>query len=321
MIFNMANPSTILLTALLAFLGFLLSIYIISVVFRNRNRMSTRIEHFVGYEGLTDLEFSAENKILSREIEGSLFTRTVISWLKKILGFLGRFTPDRMVSEIEHKLTVAGNPGGLRAREFFAIRMLTLTAGVGAALWVNRDFQNLDLMSIVLGIALLGMGALLPNYWLSKKMQARQREITQNLPDALDMLSVCASAGLGFDQSLQKISAYWDTELGWELQRVTREMEMGIPRTTALRNLADRVDVQDLSRFIALIIQAERVGMSYADVLHSQAIQMRIQRQYRARELANKLPGKMIVPVALFIFPAMLVVILGPSLPVLLDVF
>ena len=319
--FDMANPSTILLTALLAFLGFLLSIYIISVVFRNRNRMSTRIEHFVGYEGITDLEFSSENKIVTREIEGSLFKRTVISWLKGILGVLGRFTPERMVREINHKLTVAGNPGGLRAREFYAIRLLTLLAGAGAAFWVNRDLQNLNLTSILFGVAAIGIGALLPTYWLNKKMQARQSEITQNLPDALDMLSVCASAGLGFDQSLQKISAYWDTELGWELQRVTQEMEMGIPRTAALRNLADRVEVQDLSRFIALIIQAERVGMSYADVLHSQAIQMRIQRQYRAREIANKLPGKMIIPVAVFIFPAMLVVILGPSLPLLLDIF
>ncbi|MDY6868542.1 MAG: type II secretion system F family protein [Chloroflexota bacterium] len=117
------------------------------------------------------------------------------------------------------------------------------------------------------------------------------------------------------------MSTYWETELGREFQRVIREMEMGVPRVRALKNLSVRVDVDDLSRFILLILQAEKVGMSYADVLHSQAIQMRVQRQYRAREIANKLPGKMIIPIALFIFPAIIAVILGPAIPTLLNAF
>jgi len=152
-------------------------------------------------------------------------------------------------------------------------------------------------------------------------MRTRQDEIRRGLPDALDMLSVCASAGLGFDQSLQKISSYWDTELGYELQRTTQEMEMGISRADALRNMSSRVDVDDLSNFIAIIIQAEKIGMSYANVLHSQSLQMRVLRRLRAREIANKLPGKMIIPVALFIFPAIIVVILGPAIPTLFGIF
>jgi tight adherence protein C len=141
------------------------------------------------------------------------------------------------------------------------------------------------------------------------------------LPDALDMLSVCASAGLGFDQSLQKISTYWDTELGREIRRVTNEMEMGVPRSTALRNLSNRLEVDDLTQFIAVIVQAEKIGMSYADVLHSQALQLRVMRQVRAREIANRLPGKIIIPVILFIFPAMIAVILGPAIPTIMSIF
>jgi pilus assembly protein TadC len=95
-------------------------------------------------------------------------------------------------------------------------------------------------------------------------MRARQDEIQRGLPDALDMLSVCASAGLGFDQSLQYISQYWDTEFGRELQRATGEMEMGVSRAEALRHMSARLDVDDLTRFIATIVQAERIGMSYA---------------------------------------------------------
>jgi tight adherence protein C len=85
--------------------------------------------------------------------------------------------------------------------------------------------------------------------------------------------------------------------------------------------MSSRLDVDDLSQFVAIIVQAEKIGMSYSDVLHSQALQLRVQRQYRAREIANKLPGKMIMPIALLIFPAMLAVILGPSIPILLNLF
>ena len=96
---------------------------------------------------------------------------------------------------------------------------------------------------------------------------------------------------------------------------------MGVSRAEALNNMAQRLDVDDLSSFIAILVQAERIGMSYADVLHSQALQMRVQRQFRAREIVNRLPGKIIIPVAIFIFPAMIAVILGPAIPTLLGAF
>jgi tight adherence protein C len=135
------------------------------------------------------------------------------------------------------------------------------------------------------------------------------------------MLSVCASAGLGFDQSMQKICNYWDTELGLELKRVTQEMEMGVSRAIALKNMSNRLEVNDLTQFVSIIIQAEKIGMSYSNVLHSQALQLRVLRQLRAREIANQLPGKIIIPVILFIFPALIAVILGPAIPIIMDVF
>ena len=316
-----SNPILIILVALITILGFIISLYVISRFFWAQNRISSRLEHFIGSGGLTDFDDLPENKIVMREMEGSLFKRTVAAWFRKILQLLGKFTPQKMVSEIDKKLTAAGNPRNLRAREFYAIRMLSFFVGIGLAYYFNQGFPDTDLMYLIIGVLCLVLGAYFPNYWLNNRVKARQDEIQQNLPDALDMLSVCATAGLGFDQSLQKVSSYWDTVLGLEFRRVSQEMEMGISRSTALRNMAQRVQVKDISRFVALIVQAERVGMSYADVLHSQAIQMRVQRQTRARELANKLPGKMILPIAIFIFPALLAVILGPSLPLILDIF
>ena len=106
-------------------------------------------------------------------------------------------------------------------------------------------------------------------------MRARQEKIRRGLPDALDMLSVCAEAGLGFDQAIQRVSEHWKTPVAVELGRVVQEMEMGVQRQQALRNLADRIDIMELSSFVAVIIQSDQLGMSIAETLHVQAKQMR----------------------------------------------
>lgn len=314
------NYLLIFIGGMASLLGFGMTVYGISSWFTKGKQISSRLDHFVVPQDQAENQLN-HRRIISREIRGSLFSRTIEKWIKKVLQFLGRFTPEQMVDDMEHKLTIAGNPYNLHAREYFAIRILLFVGSVVLAFLANRDLAAIDLTSIMLGAAVILIGFMLPEYWLKKRVSARQNEILRTLPDILDMLSVCASAGLGFDQSLQKISTYWDTELGYEFRRVVKEMEMGVSRVAALRSMSSRLEVEDLSRFISLIIQAEKVGMSYADVLHSQAIQMRVQRQYRAREIANKLPGKMILPIALFIFPAIIAVILGPSIPSLLDIF
>jgi len=310
----------ILIVSIVAFLGIGLVIYGLLSWIKGRNKVSDRLEEFVSPDASIAV-VSKAGPIVPREIRSSLFNRTIISWTTSIIQFLGRLAPANMVLDLEHKLTVAKHPYNLSAGSFFAIRILLIIWGVFLALFLNRDFKNINSNSLLLGVLVVVICFLLPESWLKGRMRTRQDEIRRGLPDALDMLSVCASAGLGFDQSLQKISSYWDTELGHELKRATQEMEMGISRAVALRNMSNRLDVDDLSRFIAIIIQAEKIGMSYANVLQSQSQQMRVLRRLRAREIANKLPGKMIIPVALLIFPAMIAVILGPAIPTLFGIF
>jgi tight adherence protein C len=319
-IINNSNLFFIVLGAIVGFLGLGLAIYGISSWLKRGNKISTRMDQFVASE-VPLVRNSATSQIIPREISGSLLSRTVISWFSNFLIFLGRFTPVNMVLDLEHKLKVAGNPAKLHAASFNALRFLALLVGIFLAFLINRNFKNITLTSVSLGILCIIIGLLLPGSWLKGRMRARQDEIRRGLPDALDMLSVCASAGLGFDQSLQKISNYWDTELGRELKLVTQEMEMGVSRASALKDMSQRLDVDDLSQFISIIIQADLIGMSYADVLHNQALQMRVLRQFRAKEIANKLPAKMIIPLALCIFPALIAVILGPALPTIMGVF
>jgi tight adherence protein C len=160
-----------------------------------------------------------------------------------------------------------------------------------------------------------------PKLWLQSRVSRRQNAVRKGLADALDMLSVCATAGLGFDQSIQRVSEYWDTPIGHEFGRVISEMEMGLTRRDALRNLSERLDIREISSFVALIMQTEQLGMSISDTLHAQADQMRIERRFRAQEQAQKAPVKMLFPMIGLIFPALLAVILGPSIPALREIF
>lgn len=315
-----ANLLFMIVGLIVAVLGIIVVTVGVTRWVKSGTRIATRLEQFV----VADLNTEPPpliKRIVPRDLTGSLFARTIQSWIKSFFNFLKRFTPKRMSGQIEHRLAIAGFPMNMHAGDFYAIRLFLLIIGLIAAFLINRDIKQIDLTSVLVGVLIIFLMYLLPNSWLNGRVRAKQDEIRRGLPDALDMLSVCASAGLGFDQSLQKIASYWETDLGIEFSRVIHEMEMGVSRPVALRNMADRLDVDDLSRFITIIIQAETMGMSYADVLHSQAAQMRILRQYRAREIANKLPAKMIIPLAILIFPALIAVILGPVIPTLMSLF
>lgn len=312
--------STILPVLLIAIVGLGLALYGYSIWRKKSNRISSRLEKFVQTENQPD-KAPAQSQIVAREIRGSLFSRTIANWFNKFLNLIGRLTPQSMIDSMNHKLEVAGNPNNLKAINFFSIRLLVFFFGIMFAVIFIKILNVSGTFSLLFGIIVIGMSLFLPMAWLNGQIKNRQDEIRRGLPDALDMLSVCASAGLGFDQSLQKISSYWDTELGHELKRVIQEMEMGIPRSVALRSMSDRLEVSDLSQFIAIIIQTEKIGMSYAQVLYSQALQLRVLRAVRAREIANKLPAKMIIPLVVFIFPAIIAVIIGPTIPLIMNLF
>ncbi|MFQ6001963.1 MAG: type II secretion system F family protein, partial [Anaerolineae bacterium] len=146
-------------------------------------------------------------------------------------------------------------------------------------------------------------------------------EILKALPDALDLLTITVEAGLGFDGAMNKVTEKWDNELSWAFARFIAETRMGKGRRAALRDMADRAEVPELTSFIAAVIQADQLGVSIARVLRIQSEQMRIRRRQRAEELAQQAPIKMMIPLTFLIFPAILVVLLGPALPKLRDVF
>ncbi len=258
-------------------------------------------------------------RIQPRVITGSFFNRTITPAIKWVGGLFGRITPSGAIDDISHKLLIAGNPMNLGAREYYGISMASTLLGVYLAFLIFR--RGTTTINLLLSILMLIFFYYAPKAWLQNRVTNRQNQVRRGLPDALDMLSVCATAGLGFDQSLQRVSEYWNTPIGREFGRVINEMEMGLTRRDALRNLSDRLEIREIASFVALILQTEQLGMSISDTLHAQAEQMRIERRFRAQEQAQRAPIKMLIPMALLIFPALLAVILGPAIPTIMEAF
>jgi len=129
----------------------------------------------------------------------------------------------------------------------------------------------------------------------------------------LDLLTICIEAGLGFDAAMSKVAEKWDDELSRAFNRALTEMRMGKSRREALRDMSDRTDVPDVTSFIAAIIQADQLGVSISKVMRIQSEQMRIKRRQRAEEKAQKAPVKMLIPLTLLIFPAILIMLFGPA--------
>lgn len=168
----------------------------------------------------------------------------------------------------------------------------------------------------------LALGYLIPDILLTWRVHARQHRLRRGLPDALDLLVICVEAGLGLDQSFVKVAQDMrisHQELSDELQLVNLEMRVGKTRIEALRELARRTGLEEIKSMVAMLIQTERFGTSIAQSLRVYSDDMRVRRRQRAEEMSAKTTVKMVPPLVFFIFPALMVVILGPAILMLMS--
>ena len=169
-----------------------------------------------------------------------------------------------------------------------------------------------------MGLGLTGLlvvaGFLLPNSMVARRIRERQKEVLNSMPDALDLLTICVEAGLGFDAAMSKVIEKWDNALSVAFSRVLQEVQLGKLRREALRDMSDRLGVPEMESFVAAVIQSEQLGVSMARVLRVQSDAMRVKRRQRAEENAQKAPVKMLLPMAFLIFPTIVIVLLGPAI-------
>ncbi len=232
---------------------------------------------------------------------------------QNLLVRLSQFAPAQNIEKLNRLIVLAGRPYNLTVTKLLGLKVLAAILTVlMAVLYTSKQSAMVRLAAPVVGAM---VGFYLPDYMLNRARKKRQKEIVKALPDALDMLTICVDAGLGFDAALQKVSEKWENPLAQEFRIATLEMNMGLSREESLRHIIDRTDVPEVSSFIAVLIQAYKLGVSIGHVLHQQSQQLRLRRRQWAEEEAHKAPIKMLIPLALFIFPAIFVVIIGPAIP------
>lgn len=250
------------------------------------------------------------------ELERPFSQRVLIPLAQSALNTLGKFGPKQNLEKTKKMISSAGNPGGLTPVTFTGIRMgmavgLTVVFGIVTFSTMGDDKMT-ALMYTGLGLML---GYMLPGMWLGSKIKERKNNIVKALPDALDLLTISVEAGLGFDIALKRVTEKWDDDLSREFKRVLLDISLGKSRREALRDMAERCDVEDVQIFTSAIIQAEQLGVSIAKILKLQSDQMRDRRRQRAEEKAQQAPVLMLFPMVFFIFPSIFVVILGPAVP------
>lgn len=236
--------------------------------------------------------------------------RPAISGLGRLVT---RLFPAAGVDSIEKRLVTAGLRRRLSPQGFLAGKaaMTLLGLAVGAFAGTSGgDATRGFLLSLAFGAAFF----ILPDRILAGRIRNRKEEIEGDLPDALDLLAISVEAGLSLDGALDQLVEHMEGPLIDELEFTLGEIRIGQSRAEALRNLGERVDVRSITTLTPAIIQSEQLGMSLGRILRTQARDARIQRQASAEERASKMPIKMLLPTALFIFPALLLVVVGPAL-------
>lgn len=233
--------------------------------------------------------------------------------LKRLTQTFSRWMPSKTSDTLSQRLIRAGNPGGLSASEFVALQY-ALTFGLALmavfiSLFLTTKISNRISLAALCGIA----GYLLPDLVLRYRVRQRQETAVNTLPDSLDLLLVSIEAGMGFDGALQKVTEKSKGMLGQEFTRLLNEVRMGKPRREALRDLSDRIGAEEFASFVGAIIQSEQLGVSMGNILRLQAGQLRQKRRQKAEEKAMKAPIKMLIPLVLFIFPTIFIVLLGPA--------
>lgn len=220
------------------------------------------------------------------------------------------------MSKLRLKLANAGFRTESAPTTFLASKTVVavvVAAGAVAFAWA-KGYSLPNAAGVVLIGA--GVGFLLPDLWLSSAGSKRKDTIRRGLPDTLDMLVISVEAGLGLDAALQRVGediGPVHPVLSEELQLVTMETQMGIPRTEALTNFAARSGLDEVGALVAIVNQAERFGTSIARALRNQSDALRVKRRQAAEERAQKTTVKLMAPLILFIFPAILVVLAGPA--------
>lgn len=258
-----------------------------------------------------------EDVYLDQDLEKSLYQRFIDPVLSRARKRIDRFSrksrkdENGRLTSLGKELSMAGI--GMAPGAFIAARLAISLTSLTVALLLVLLTGSSGFLTLMLLLFFMILSILIPRMYLRSRIKSRRQSISNQLPNVMDMMSVNIEAGLGFDAAMLSVTDHFKGPLPDELLRVHREIQMGIPRREALTSLSARTDIDELKTFASAVIQSERYGTPVINVLRTQAQELRVLRRQKAEETAHKAPVKMLLPMVLFIFPVIFIILLGPA--------
>ncbi|WP_043440674.1 type II secretion system F family protein [Arthrobacter sp. L77] len=238
---------------------------------------------------------------------------------KAFEALASRFTPRRLVINLDHQLALAGRPAAWPLRRLVAAKLALAAIAVGFGLLLVGGSPTAKTMLLAGGVVVVAY--FVPDLLIRSRATERQAAISLELPDTLDQMTIAVEAGLGFDAAMSRTGQNGKGPLARELVRTLQDMQLGMSRREAYAALAERTGTPDLRRFVNAILQADKYGISISAVLRTQAGEMRIKRRQRAEEKAMKIPVKVLFPLMVCIMPVLFIALLGPAAINVMDTF
>lgn len=294
----------------LALVGTFLTIFLLGVIvdmlMRERNRPLTLLQSHVG-------TVADSVDLRQQQLQGSILERVFMPGGRRLGKTLVRLTPFDLHGRINQQLVKAGNPPAWDAERVIALKIVGGIGGVvgGAFLAALAPIPTPLKIMLVAIIALLGYT--MPSAQVRSMATKRQQMIRKQLSDVMDLLTISVEAGLGFDAALAQVTKNVPGPLAEEMMRLLQEVQIGVSRADAFRNLGQRTDVAELQGFVLSMIQADLFGVSIANVLRAQSRELRHKRRQRAEEHAQKIPVKLLFPMIFMVLPALFIIVLGPG--------
>lgn len=300
------------LIVIILFLSVFLMIYgVLLILGRKKLNIEKRVHDIKddGYQGKEERE------------QKSFMERMLKPIYQGITRMMVRTTPSRNIESFQKKLEAAGLLKNGTKEKWLYIKgmlMLIVASSLGALLYTETESIGLTIFMFLFMLLFVNVFF---NFFLSRKVTARKERILRDLPYTLDLITVSVEAGLSFDGAMSRVVSNIQGDLCDEFGKSLKEIRMGIERKVALRNMSNRCEVDELSMFITSIIQADELGVSLGKVLRIESDNLREHRKQVVREKAMKAPVKMLFPLVFFIFPAIFIIILGPVVIEMMDVF
>lgn len=267
-------------------------------------------------------QIEGSNTINPNNLDNKRFIeRTLIPLYSGFIKFFLKATPNHKLNVFNKKLERAGLLKNNTTEKWLFIKfMLIFIIAILMALLTYSIEPNMLKTTLIIILAIISVNVFF-NFYLTKKIEERKKKILKDLPYTLDLITVSVEAGLSFDGAMGRVVSNINGELCDEFSRSLKEIKMGIQRKIALRNMSERCEVRELSMLITSLIQADDLGVSLGRVLRIEAANLREHRKQVAREKAMKAPIKMLFPLIFFIFPSIFIIILGPAVIRIMNMF